>query len=132
MAAKLFVCIHSALFLVSNMVRHNLPVERKHGPKPALDHGPGTAFPGPNLSICFMYNFFELLDHCNLNQKSQVWTIVIRTRKAMVISTRKAEFGPWSIGPEKSGIDHGHSDQKSQIWTMVTIRPESQVWTMVI
>jgi hypothetical protein len=94
------------------------------GPGPwSMVHGPGNAFSGPNRSICFVYNFIELLDHGYLDQKSQGWTMVIRTRKA--------KFGPWSIGPENPGLDHGHSDQESPIWTMVnrTLKARFGPWS---
>jgi hypothetical protein len=108
---------------MSNLLRETSSLERKHGPKPALDHGPGSAFPGPNRFICFVCNFFELLDHGYLDQKSQVWTMVIRARKA--------KFGPWSIGTEKPGLDHGHSDQESHTWTMVnrTLKARFGPWS---
>jgi hypothetical protein len=93
--------------IVENLI---ITLERKYGPKPALDHGHGSAFPGPNWSICFLCNFFELLDHGCLDLKSPVWITVIRTRKA--------NFGPWSIVPEKSDLDHGHLGLKRQVWTM--------------
>jgi hypothetical protein len=98
-------------------------LERKYGPKPALDHVSGSAFPGPNRSICFVYNFFELLDHGYLDQKIQVWTMAIRTRKT--------KFRPWSVWPEMPGLDHGHSDQESHIWTMVirTLKARFGPWS---
>jgi hypothetical protein len=119
------MCFKNLSLKYANLVEdHSL--ERTHGPKPALDHGPGSAFLGPNWSIYFVYNFFELLD-----QKSQVWTMVIRTRKA--------KFGQWLIGPEKPGLDHNYSDQESHIWTMVIrtrkakfgpVDQKRQSWTM--
>jgi hypothetical protein len=113
------------------------------GPRPALGHGPVSAFPGPFALYTISLNFWTMV----------IWTIKVR-------------FGPWSFGPEKPGldhgfsnqksqVDHGHSNQKSQIWTIVNwtrkvrfgpwsfrpgkpylthghLDPNSQIWTMAI
>jgi hypothetical protein len=51
------------------------------------------------------------IDHGHLDQKSQVWTILIRNGKT--------RFTPWSCEPEKPCLGHGYSDQISKARTMV-------------
>jgi hypothetical protein len=75
---------------------------------PTLDHGNGSAFPGPFSLYTISLKFW-----------------------AMVVCTRKAKFGQKSIRQEKPGFDHGHSDQESHIWILIirTLKAKFGPWS---
>jgi hypothetical protein len=133
-------------FRLSNV--QTLTLERKHGPKPALDHGLGSAFPWPFWSIFLICNAMPDLTHGHSDLKSQVRTTMFLSPWLILFGrSSKSDFswlfGSWSIGPWKVAFGRWslrldkirymvQSRLFKVIWTIVYWTKKNHVWTMVL